>query len=149
MKRYIWILFALASASLLACQIESVATKAQSQMLGLKRDQVMACMGPPRATYEEGSTEIWEYYTESAPKTTYYETTESLKDSKDEDDDKDRKSTRTRKEVYTTQLNCKIHVVYVGDRVTRVNYTGNTDRGGFYKDDECSRVVRNCVYEGQ
>ena len=56
----------LASAMLIiltACTIERahVASQAQTSMVGLTKEQVLACMGPPAQQQQVGQTEVWSY----------------------------------------------------------------------------------------
>jgi hypothetical protein len=50
-------------AALFACSRERVeqAQDAQSYMVGLSRDEVQGCMGPPSQTATEGTTEVWSF----------------------------------------------------------------------------------------
>lgn len=53
----------LAAVLLGACAIQRahVAQEARVQMIGLKKEQVLACMGPPTVKSAEGATEVWSY----------------------------------------------------------------------------------------
>ena len=46
-----------------ACSIQraQVAGTAQHEMLGLTKEQVLACMGPPVNKASVGATEVWSY----------------------------------------------------------------------------------------
>ena len=44
-----------------AIQRAQTAQDARSQMVGLSKEQVLACMGPPPSKAAEGSTEVWSY----------------------------------------------------------------------------------------
>src|SRR5690349_18904112 len=50
-------------AGLAACSIERahVASQAQTSMVGLTKEQVLACMGPPAQQQQVGQTEVWSY----------------------------------------------------------------------------------------
>ena len=52
-----------AASGLAGCAIEraQVAQDAQARMVGLTKEQVLACMGPPAAKAAEGATEVWSY----------------------------------------------------------------------------------------
>ena len=39
----------------------TVANDAQNKMVGLTKEQVLACMGPPVTKATEGATEVWSY----------------------------------------------------------------------------------------
>src|SRR5437870_2383668 len=51
------------AALLSACAIQraQVASDARAQMVGLTKEQVLACMGPPASKAAEAATEIWSY----------------------------------------------------------------------------------------
>lgn len=58
------IAFLLSSVAALAgCAVQRavVAQGAQEKMVGMSREQVLACMGPPGAKAVEGATEVWSY----------------------------------------------------------------------------------------
>jgi hypothetical protein len=52
-------------AALGGCALEraEIAQKAQSSMIGMPKEQVLACMGPPVNKATEGKTEVWAYST--------------------------------------------------------------------------------------
>jgi hypothetical protein len=58
-------LVALIAASLADCSIQRavIADNAQNKMVGLSKEQVLACMGAPRFKGTEGATEVWTYDT--------------------------------------------------------------------------------------
>jgi hypothetical protein len=47
----------------MACAIQrtQIANDAQSKMIGLSKEQILACMGPPLNKAAEGETEVWSY----------------------------------------------------------------------------------------
>ena len=49
--------------ALTACAIQrsQIASDARIQMIGLSKEQVLACMGPPLNKGAEGGTEVWSY----------------------------------------------------------------------------------------
>jgi hypothetical protein len=49
--------------ALSACAIQpaQIADDAQRKMIGLSREQVLACMGPPLNQDAKGTTEVWSY----------------------------------------------------------------------------------------
>jgi hypothetical protein len=49
--------------ALTACAIQrsQTANEARSKMIGLSKEQVLACMGPPLNKGAEGGTEVWSY----------------------------------------------------------------------------------------
>src|SRR5579863_5190065 len=46
-----------------AMQRAEIAQQAQATMIGMPREKVLACMGPPAQKATEGQTEVWAYNT--------------------------------------------------------------------------------------
>jgi outer membrane protein assembly factor BamE (lipoprotein component of BamABCDE complex) len=44
-----------------AAEREQIANYAQNKMVGLTKEQVLACMGTPASKATEGATEVWSY----------------------------------------------------------------------------------------
>jgi outer membrane protein assembly factor BamE (lipoprotein component of BamABCDE complex) len=44
-----------------AAERTQIANYAQNKMVGLTKEQVLACMGPPASKATEGATEVWSY----------------------------------------------------------------------------------------
>jgi glucose/arabinose dehydrogenase len=57
------LLTALLAAGVGACAFQraQMANDAQGKMIGLTKEQVLACMGPPINKAAEGATEVWSY----------------------------------------------------------------------------------------
>jgi outer membrane protein assembly factor BamE (lipoprotein component of BamABCDE complex) len=51
------------AACLASCAIQraEIASEAQSKMIGLSKEQVLACMGAPVSKDTEGKIEVWSY----------------------------------------------------------------------------------------
>jgi hypothetical protein len=49
--------------ALTACAVQraQIANDARINMIGLSKEQVVACMGPPLNQYAQGATEVWSY----------------------------------------------------------------------------------------
>jgi hypothetical protein len=47
--------------ALTACAIQRAQIGARINMIGLAKEQVLACMGPPTTQYAQGTTEVWSY----------------------------------------------------------------------------------------
>jgi hypothetical protein len=59
-----WIVSAAIAATLLAaCSVQrgETARSAKEQMIGLPKEKVLACMGPPANQMTVGGTEVWAY----------------------------------------------------------------------------------------
>src|SRR5689334_1588850 len=62
----IWVIgFATASLLLTSCAIQRAheAEQARTSMIGMPREQVLACMGAPDSRAAAGETEVWTYHT--------------------------------------------------------------------------------------
>lgn len=103
-----------------------VAKSAQSQMVGISKEAVLACMGPPHRRMAEGQTEVWGYDASSG-------------------------STVSRDAVSGSQsvdrLYCTINVVMNSGKVARLDYAGRTTGSDFgvASGQECAVAVRKCV----
>lgn len=100
-------------------QIEraEIAQTAQSSMIGMPREQVLACMGPPAQKATEGQTEVWAYNTSP---------TIMLNQG----------SGATRY--------CSVNIVMSGGAVSAVNYRGPTG-GLISRGEQCAYAVDACV----
>jgi hypothetical protein len=109
-----------------AFQRAEIAQDARTQMVGLSKEQVLACMGAPASKAAEGSTEVWGYASgngmtvASASYDRYGGTAVS--------------SSRF----------CNINIVMTSGRVTAVNYTGPTG-GLLTAGEQCAYAVNACV----
>jgi outer membrane protein assembly factor BamE (lipoprotein component of BamABCDE complex) len=109
-----------------AFQRAEVAQKAQASMIGMPKEQVLACMGAPANKAAEGATEVWGYTSgngmtiASASYDRYGGTS-----------------------VASSRF-CNINIVMASGRVTAVNYTGPT--GGLLTvGEQCAYAVDACV----
>lgn len=109
-----------------AIQRAQVAQDARVQMVGLSKEQVLACMGAPASKASEGNTEVWGYASgngmtvASASYDRYGGTAVS--------------SSRF----------CNVNIVMTSGRVTVVNYTGPTG-GLLTASEQCAYAVDACV----
>ena len=119
-----------------ACEIQRAqeASDAQASMVGMSKEQVLACMGSPVNAAMTGGTEVWTY-----------------------DSGNGRTDTIGAANAWggwghafgiasstSTSRYCKVNVVMTGGRVSRVNYTGPT--GGLLTEGEqCAFAVQNCL----
>jgi hypothetical protein len=106
-------------ATLGGCAFEraEIAQKAQASMIGMPKEQVLACMGPPANKATEGKTEVWAYATNP---------TINL----------DRGSGATRF--------CNANITLSGGVVSAVNYQGPTG-GLLTQGEQCAYAVDACV----
>ena len=110
-----------------------LAQRAKSELVGLSKEEILTCMGAPSERASAGETEVWDY--ESSAET-IATTTGS--------------GTATNRRFFGSQvtaihrLYCEVSVVIEQDRVTRINYQGNTG-GLFSEGEQCSYLVENCL----
>lgn len=114
-----------------ALQRAQVASDAQNKMIGLTKEQVLACMGAPASKAAEGATEVWGYPTGNN------QTTVSTFGSAG-------RGTFSGTGVAESRY-CTVNVTMVDGRVNRMNYVGPT--GGFLTPNEqCAFAVQNCIH---
>jgi hypothetical protein len=132
---------------LTGCAVEraQVADSAQSQMIGMSREQVLACMGPASQRVTEGKTEVWSYG--SGGQTIAHafgdsNTTGSAVISGNSI--YGRASTKSSGTAIAERRYCVVNVVMASGAVSVVNYSGPT--GGLLTGGEqCAYAVRGCV----
>jgi hypothetical protein len=146
--------------ALSACSLQraQTAAQAQTQMIGLSKGDVLACMGVPQTKAVEGNVEVWGYDTGNGRTDTLengYSSTAGSATGVAE-------ATRVGNSVYTagaaagsSQTNsvgysstrkrsCTVSVVMTNGAVSRVNYSGPTG-GWATKGEQCAYAVENCV----
>ncbi len=114
MRGFVVLLFALL---LSGCSIQKSmdASRAQEELVGMSRGDLLACAGAPNTTAANGDTEYLTYSAVGG----LTSTGRGLRD-------------------------CKATFVLQGGRVARVNYTGNTG-GLITQGKECEPIIRNCI----
>jgi hypothetical protein len=147
--RLIVVSFALASAGC-AVQRAVVAQGAQEKMVGMSREQVLTCMGPPATRAAEGATEVWSYGSGNDRTTTigtgYAQTNGSISGERwgNQLSATGEATTTSLATVNSSRRYCTIHVVMTDGRVSRLNYAGPT--GGILTGGEqCAFAIQNCV----
>jgi hypothetical protein len=106
-------------------------------MMGLSKEQVLACMGSPGNSAMVGSTEVWTYDSGNG-RTDTFGATNSWGG---------RHWAGSFTSSTTTSRFCKVDIVMNADRVTRINYTGPTG-GLLTKGEQCAYAIENCVHQG-
>ena len=115
------------------------ADEAQTKMIGLSKEQILACMGPPATKAAEGATEVWSYNSGNGYVAgTSYST-----------------ANVTAGGGYATGYGtsvgvaerrfCTVNVVINQTRVSQVNYVGPTG-GLLTAGEQCAFAVANCVH---
>jgi hypothetical protein len=100
-------------------------------MLGLPKEEVLACMGPPKQKSTVGSTEVWSYLSTNGyghfGSSTYKPTGYSFTSSSHE------------------KSFCTVNIVMKEGVVAAVHYNGPTSSSLFAKDEQCGYAIANCV----
>jgi outer membrane protein assembly factor BamE (lipoprotein component of BamABCDE complex) len=113
---------------LTACAIQraQVAADAQNKMIGMSKEQVFACMGPPATKATEGGTEVWSYASGNGQ-------TDAVVS-----------GGRGFAVGVSAQRYCTVNVTMVGGRVSRMNYVGPTG-GLLTPGEQCAFALQNCT----
>jgi len=113
---------------LLGCALQraQVANEAQTSMVGLTKEQVLACMGPPMSKTMEGGTEVWSYASGNGQTDTMVS------------------GNRFWAAGVSTQRFCTVNVIMTSGRVSRLNYVGPTG-GLLTAGEQCAFAVQNCT----
>jgi len=113
-----------------ALQRAEIAQDARSQMVGMTKEQVLSCMGPPANKAAEGATEVWSYDSGNGMQVA------------------DISGDRYSATAVSTRRFCKINVVMTAGAVSAVNYTGPTG-GLLTAGEQCAYAVNACVKRTQ
>lgn len=129
-----------------AIQRAQVAQDARAQMVGLSREQVLGCMGPPGNKAVEGQTEVWSYASGNGYSSTVATT----------DVNTTGQASRIGNQVYgtanstgfgtavSTRRFCTVNVVMTNGLVSAVNYQGPTG-GLLTAGEQCAFAVDACT----
>ncbi|HWY60268.1 MAG TPA: outer membrane protein assembly factor BamE [Rhizomicrobium sp.] len=128
----------LVSIAVSACEFQRAqeASDAQTAMVGMSKEQVLACMGSPVNTAMAGTTEVWTYNSGNGRTDSVgvvnawggYGWASGIGSAT------------------TTERSCKVDVVMNVGRVSRINYTGPTG-GLLTKGEQCGFAVDNCMQQ--
>lgn len=126
------ILTVLGAVALAGCAFEraEIADMARTQMVGMSKEQVLACMGPPSSRMAEGKTDVWGYHSGNGRT--------------DVDVASQSAGGMVMGSAVASVRFCSVQVVMVGGRVVRVNYAGPTG-GLLTPGEQCAFAVGNCV----
>jgi outer membrane protein assembly factor BamE (lipoprotein component of BamABCDE complex) len=107
-----------------AMQRAEMANQARGQMVGLSKEQVLACMGPPINKAAEGSTEVWSYSSGNNFQQASYGNGFAT----------------------STSRFCTINVTMTNGQVSAINYLGPTG-GLLTQNEQCAFAIANCVQQ--
>lgn len=129
-----------------AVQRAVVASDAQQKMIGLSKEEVLSCMGPPAARAAEGATEVWSYQSGNG-QTTSVATGFSQANANLYGGPGYASATAVGTSggiATTTRRYCTVNVTMAAGQVSRVNYVGPTG-GLLTPGEQCAFAVQNCT----
>jgi outer membrane protein assembly factor BamE (lipoprotein component of BamABCDE complex) len=91
-------------------------------MVGMSKEQVLVCMGPPASKAAEGQTDVWSYNSEDGTTIASGSVSQGV----------------------SSRRFCQINVVMSGGAVSAVNYQGPTG-GLITAGEQCAYAVDACV----
>ncbi len=126
MRKVIALLAAMAVLGGCGVQRAGVAAKAKTQMVGMTKERVLACMGPPTSRAAEGATEVWSYASggEAVGRVISAGPGAAI--------------ARTR------FRSCTVNVLMINGAVSRLSYQGDTG-GLLTQGEQCAYVLDACV----
>jgi len=113
-----------------AIQRAQIATKAQTSMIGISKQQVLQCMGVASGIQREGNIESWKYYSGGD----YHGSVNTYSYSQ-----------FTTGSANFQKRSCEINITFLHDSVTNVMYSGRTG-GILSQGEQCAYAVSNCVH---
>ncbi len=121
-----------------ALQRSQQAQDAKQQMLGMSKEAVLVCMGPPAQKTTEGATELWTYPSGNGQV------------------DSSAMVSGSQGFAFATgsasRRYCMVNIAFQGGKVSQINYTGATGSAGtglltsqIGTDEQCAFAIRACV----
>jgi len=129
-----------------AAERAMVAQDAQTKMVGLSKEQVLACMGAPASKATEGQIEVWTYNSGNGHTSAVsVSSTNAIVTAQSNGAATTATGTGFGNSFsVASQRYCVVSVVIASGKVSRVNYSGPT--GGLATGGEqCAFAVRNCI----
>ena len=114
------------------------ANDAQVTMVGLSKEQILACMGVPAAKAVEGATEVWSYNSGNGQTVGFGSSSASVSGGRGY------ASGYGFSSMVTQQRFCTVNVTMLNGRVDRINYVGPTG-GLITQGEQCAFAIDNCV----
>ena len=123
------------------------ARDAKDQMIGLTKEQVLACMGPPATKAAEGATEVWSYNSGNNQTTvsTFGSSTTNASVYGNRNYATGEAQTTSSGFGIAKSRYCVVNVTMHEGRVARLNYVGPTG-GLLTQGEQCAFVIQNCVH---
>ncbi len=120
----------LALLSACAFQRAQEASDAQTKMIGMSKERVLACMGPPAAKAAEGATEVWSYPSGNGMTVGGASVVAQ-------------RGFATGVGASSSRF-CTVNVTMVDGAVSRMNYVGPTG-GALTQGEQCAFAIQNCL----
>jgi hypothetical protein len=130
----------IAGALLCGCELQRSmrASDAKTKMIGMSKEQVLFCMGPPKQKAHVGKTEVWAYSSTNGLKSSY--------------GDYFRNATRYGANTVgnsatygsSSRSFCTVNVAMVDDKVAAIHYNGPTG-ALLFADEQCAYAIEHCV----
>jgi outer membrane protein assembly factor BamE (lipoprotein component of BamABCDE complex) len=114
------------------------ANEAQATMVGMTKEQILACMGVPAAKAVEGATEVWSYNSGNGQTVGFGSSSASVYGGRGY------ASGYGFSSMVTQQRFCTVNVTMLNGRVDRINYVGPTG-GLITQGEQCAFAIDNCV----
>lgn len=95
-----------------------MAANAQITMIGMPKDRVLACMGPPINRASEGAVEVWSYNSGNG--------------------------FRTYDEGISVGRSCTVNLTFTNDAISAINYLGPTG-GLLTPGEQCAFAIQQCL----
>jgi hypothetical protein len=124
--RFLWVVAIGATLAGCAIQRAQIAQDARAQMVGLSKEQVLACMGAPANKATEGTTEVWSFNSGNGMTVV------------------NASYNRYGGTAVGSSRFCNINIVFASGQVSAVNYTGPTG-GLLTAGEQCAYAVDACV----
>jgi hypothetical protein len=110
------------------------AAKAKTRMIGMTREEILACMGPAKKKAAEGTTEVWSYLSTDYESSSTYDTI---------------KPTGYAHSMGSHSKNfCTVNVTMKDGIVKSIHYLGPTATNFYNDNDQCGYAVAGCVERG-
>jgi hypothetical protein len=131
-----------------ACAVQRavVANDAQTKMVGLSKEQVLGCMGPPATKAAEGTTEVWSYNSGNNKQvvSSFGSSNTNASVTGNYNYATGQATTTSSRFGVATSRYCIVNVTMVDGRVSRLNYVGPTG-GLLTAGEQCAFAVQNCT----
>lgn len=119
-------------------------------MIGMGREQILTCMGPPTNKATEGAIEVWSYGSGNDSTTvigSVYAQTDGSFSGERSNNRFSGSGTATTRGLTTmtgSRRYCAVNVVMTAGKVSKVNYSGPTG-GVLTAGEQCAFAIQNCV----